>query len=285
MKKLLLFLIISVGTISPLKAELSTSTKAALALGAAGITTAAIYAWNQFKEPATFEQILAQGETILSKGAQYESIISLLMNTIDINTIHHSPRTFSKETLAAAETLNLQEILALKREAQAHLDILLSKTDQSSKLIPIPLAKQFKQMGDLCDKLSLLLDLALIAECKKTLDQDEFFQPAISLLQKHSIHSPSDVSENALSDFYEYTSTLKNISQHLKLWQSQLARLNERLNKRLYPLGPCVLDTRKLIWSFIQNTMITQREWMRTMLPQLKVIAQVYEAHEGYFLN
>ena len=31
--------------------------------------------------------------------------------------------------------------------------------------------------------------------------------------------------------------------------------------------------------------MITQREWLRTMLPQLKVIAQVYEAHEGYFLT
>ena len=212
MKKLLLFLAISVGTISPLKAEMNTRAKAALALGAAGIAIAAMYAWNVLK-PATVEQILAEGEAILAKGAQYESIISSLFH----DNIHHSSRTFSKETLAAAETLNLQEIMTLKRELQAHLDILLSKTDQSSKLIPIPLTKQFEQMGDLCDKLSLLLNLALIAECKKTLDQDESFQPVISLLQKHSIHSSSDVSKNALSDFYEYSSTLKNISQNLKL--------------------------------------------------------------------
>ena len=201
MKKLLLFLTISVGTISPLKAELNNSTKAALAVGA-GIATAVIYAWNRLK-PATVEQILAQGETILAKGAQYESIISLLHDNIV-----YSRETFCKETLTAAEILNLQEILTLTRKLQAHSDILKAhkgKTDQSSELISRCLRKQLHQIGFLWSNLISLRNLALIAECEKTLAQQESFQPVISLLQSHSIHSPSDVSENALSDFYEHT--------------------------------------------------------------------------------
>lgn len=101
MKRSLALLSILVGAqITTIKAELSTSTKAALAVGAVGIATAALYAWNRPK-PITNEQVLAQGETILAQFTSFKQVISLLQK--DIN---NSLDAISSETLTASESFS-----------------------------------------------------------------------------------------------------------------------------------------------------------------------------------
>ena len=111
MKRSLALLSILVGAqITTIKAELSTSTKAALAVGAVGIATAALYAWNRPK-PITNEQVLAQGEIILAQFTSFKQVISLLQK--DIN---NSLDAISSETLTASESFSSQSISRLLNE-------------------------------------------------------------------------------------------------------------------------------------------------------------------------
>ena len=241
----------------------------------AAIVSAGNYAWNMLK-PLTNEQLLAQGEKILGQDTRYKEILSLAHRDIS-----RSPAALSRETLFAAESLYPQSVSRRITELKNHSDILSkriaslqTKTDRVSELISTGLKAQQEQTQALIQELPFIVALELIARGEKIIAESAAYQGILSVLLAHQIHSPKDLSAEAITDLSDHAMSVEKMVQSEQLWLQHRALLYKAIRSI-----PGSIPISKLI----MNVMQLQQEQLGSLLRYLRVIRSAYHSNQAYF--